>query len=133
MRRQPILLPLRPGRFGIDQVRARQAGDKDLRRAGGAGIDHRQRHAGPIDFERLTGAMQLPHCRRPRAPLPGVEMLAELGVAVALRVPAEIFQPQQPQRHAAAAQLLLDRLPIRQRTLRITPVPEQTTVEILLA
>jgi hypothetical protein len=30
-----------------------------------------------------------------------MEMRAELGVAVALRMPAQIFQPQQPQCHAA--------------------------------
>ena len=62
-------------------------------------------------------------------------MLAELGVAVTFRVPGEIFQPQQPQRHAAAAQLLLGQLPIRQRTVEIAPVGnrEQSTVELLLA
>jgi hypothetical protein len=110
---QPILLPLRPSGFRVNQVRAGQAGDKDLRRSGDASIDHRQRHAGPIDFERLAGAVQLPHCRRPRAPLPGAKMLAELGVAVTLRMPGEIFQPKQPQRHTAAAQFLFDHLPIR--------------------
>ena len=135
MSRQPVLLPLGPARLGIDQVRARQAGDKDLGLAGDASIDYGQRHAGPIDFERGAGAMQLAHPRRSRAPLPGAEMLAELGVAVALRLPAQIFQPQQPQRHAATAQLLLDDLPIRQRTIGIPRVTgrEQTTVELLLA
>ena len=50
---QPILLPLGPGRLGVDEVGARQTGDKDLRLSGDAGIDHRQRHPGPIDFERF--------------------------------------------------------------------------------
>jgi len=138
---QPILLPLGPGRLGVDEVGTRQTGDKDLRLSGDAGNprtwsgDHRQRHPGPIDFERCAGAMHPSHRWRPRPPLPGVKMLAELGVAVTFRMPGEIFQPQQPQRHAAAAQLLLDRLPIRQRTVDIAPVAGrvQSTVELLLA
>src|SRR5439155_18097786 len=80
-----------------------------------------------------AGAMQLAHPRRSRAPLPSAEMLAELGVAVALGLPAQIFEPQQPQRHAATAQLLLDRFPVGQRPIGIAPSREQTTVEILLA
>ena len=46
-------------------------------------------------------------------------MAQELGVLVATRLPIQIFEPKQPQRHPAATQLLLNRLPIRQRARRI--------------
>jgi hypothetical protein len=55
----------------------------DLRLAHDALIDDAQRHSGIIDFERLAGAMLAAHRRRPGVSLPGVEMRAELGVAVA--------------------------------------------------
>ena len=42
-------------------------------------------------------------------------MTQELGVLVAVCLPILILLPQQTQRHPAATQLLLDRLPIRQR------------------
>ena len=132
---QPVLLALRPRRLGVDQVRTRQAGDKHLRLAGDAGVDHRQLHAGPINLESRAGAMRLAHPRRPRALLPGVEMLAELGVAPAFRMPAQIFQPQQPQCHAATAQLLFDHLPIRNWTAPIAyrGSGEQAALDLLLA
>ena len=119
----------------MGQVGAGQASDEDLRLADDALVDDAQRHAGVIDFKGFAGAMLAAHRRRPRASLPGVEMRAELGVAVAFRMLAQIFQPQQPQRHAAAAQLLLDRLPIRHRTIRIAHIGggEQATIELLLA
>src|SRR2546421_13106712 len=109
---EPVLVTLGPARFGVGQVRAGQAGNENLRLADDTLVDDAQRHAGVIDFERLAGAMLPAHRRRPGVSLPGMEMRAELGVAVALRTPAQIFQPQQPQCHAAATQLLLDRLPI---------------------
>ena len=128
-------MTLGPARLSVGQVRAGQASDEDLRLADDALIDEAQRHAGPIDFERLAGAMRPAHRRRPRASLPDMEMRAELGVAVAFRMSVQIFQPQQPQRHAAPAQLLLDRFPIRQRTTRMACVGgrEQAMIEVLLA
>ena len=62
-------------------------------------------------------------------------MLAELGVAAAFRMPAQIFQPQQPQRHTPTAQLLFDPLPIRQRTIPIADLSpgEQAALDLLLA
>src|SRR4051794_20261284 len=132
---EPVLVTLGPARFGVGQVRAGQAGNENLRLADDTLVDDAQRHAGVIDFERLAGAMLPAHRRRPGVSLPGMEMRAELGVAVALRMPAQIFQPQQPQCHAAATQLLLDRLPIRQRTIPMARVNgrEQASVKLLLA
>src|ERR1700719_3741298 len=132
---EPVLVTLGPARFGVGQVRAGQAGNENLRLADDILVDDTQRHAGVIDFERLAGAMLPAHRRRPGVSLPGMEMRAELGVAVALRMPAQIFQPQQAQCHAAATQLLLDRLPIRQRTIPMARVNgrEQASVKLLLA
>jgi len=83
---EPVLMTLGPARLSVGQVRAGQASDEDLRLADDALIDDAQRHAGPIDFERLAGAMRPAHRRRPRASLPDMEMRAELGVAVAFRM-----------------------------------------------
>jgi hypothetical protein len=83
---EPVLMALGPARLGVGQVRAGQANNEDLRLADDTVIDDAQRHAGPIDFERLAGAMLPAHRRRSRASLPGVEMRAELGVAVAFRM-----------------------------------------------
>src|SRR5205085_3224401 len=132
---EPVLVTLGPARFGVGQVRAGQAGNENLRLADDTLVDDAQRHAGVIDFKRLAGAMLPAHRRRPGVSLPGMEMRAELGVAVALRMPAQIFQPKQPQCHAAATQLLLDRLPIRQRTIPMARVNrrEQASVKLLLA
>src|SRR5271166_5441559 len=132
---EPVLVTLGPARFGVGQVRAGQAGNENLRLADDILVDDTQRHASVIDFERLAGAMLPAHRRRPGVSLPGMEMRAELGVAVALRMPAQIFQPQQAQCHAAATQLLLDRLPIRQRTIPMARVNgrEQASVKLLLA
>ena len=132
---EPVILRLTPARFGIGQVRARQTGDEDLRRARDAGLDHGERHAGIIDLERLAGTVQLAHRRRPGALLPSVKTAAELGVAIAARVAVQILAPKQAQRHPAAAQLLLDFLPIRQRAIRIAVIAgyEQTAIELLLA
>src|SRR4029077_8799495 len=104
---EPVLVTLGPARFGVGQVRAGQAGNENLRLADDILVDDTQRHAGVIDFERLAGAMLPAHRRRPGVSLPGMEMRAELGVAEAPRVPAQIFQPQQPQCHAAVAEAAL--------------------------
>jgi hypothetical protein len=58
---------------------------------------------GPTGSGKSSGAMLPAHRRRPGVSLPGMEMRAELGVAVALRMPAQIFQPQQPQCQQAEA------------------------------
>ena len=83
---EPVLVTLGPARFGVGQVRAGQAGNENLRLADDTLVDDAQRHAGVIDFERLAGAMPPAHRRRPGVSLPGMEMRAELGVAVALRM-----------------------------------------------
>ena len=104
------------------QVRARQAGNEDLRLTNHASVDHGQRHAGIVDLERLAGAVRPAHHRRTRSLLPSMEVSAELRVPVAVRMLAQILEPEQLHGDAAAAQLLLDDLPVRERPVHIAGV-----------
>ena len=65
-------------------------------------VDDAQRHAGAIGFERLAGAMLPAHRRRPGVSLPGMEMRAELGVAVALTRVKRSLRDDRPRLFLAA-------------------------------
>src|SRR5438445_13870277 len=59
-----------------------------------------------------AGAMRLRHCRR-QPTLPGAVELTPAAVAVAARFPLPVLFPQQHQRDAGPAQLVIDMGPIR--------------------
>jgi len=80
----------------------------------GRGIDDVNRRAGVIDEQLLAGHMGLPHRRRQPA-FPGPIEFAEPATAVTVGMRGAIFLPDQLQRHALAAQLAVDRRPVRQR------------------
>jgi hypothetical protein len=84
-----------------------------------AHVDHRQPHPGVVDFERFASTVHLAHHRRTRRPLPEAKVAEELSVLVAVGLAGQIPQPKQAQCHAAATQLPLDHLPLRQRTVRV--------------
>lgn len=80
-----------------------------------------------VDKHPLTRRVALPHDRRqPRRP--HTVVLAEGGIAVAIRMPTPVLLPQQRQRHARALQFTVDHRPVRlgklpplQRDLREKP------------
>ena len=79
--------------------------------------------------------MDLTHHRRAGRLLPGTKVPQELGVLIAVVLSVQIFLPQQLQRHAAAAQLPLDDLPVGQWTIRVSPLArrKQPLLQCLLA
>src|SRR5512134_2326792 len=64
-----------------------------------------------------------------------MEVSAELRVSVAVRMLAQILEPEQLHRDAAAAQLLLDDFPVRERPVHIAGVArrEQPSIELLVS
>src|SRR5512134_3418719 len=64
-----------------------------------------------------------------------MEVSAELRVSVAVRMLAQILEPEQLHRDAAAAQLLLDDFPVRERPVHIAGVArrEQSSIELLVS
>jgi len=118
MGRQPVVVALGPGRLGVDQPRARQAGDEELGLPRLTLVHDRDGVAGIIDFERLAGPMDLPHRQAATGGfLPLAEQSLELAELVAVRVGRLVLQPQQLARHVLVApQLLIERRPVRRAT-----------------
>ena len=102
----PIRDLLGAGRFGVGVVRGAQHGDEELDRdhLAGGGLDDPRLLAGVVDEALLAGAMDLAHRQAPALEPAPVE-LAELGVAVAVRMLLEIFQMEQLERDAGLAPL----------------------------
>src|SRR5258708_40278751 len=84
---------LRARGFGVGVVRGAQRGDEQLDREHfpGGGVDDRRLLPGVVDEQLGAGPMDLAH-RQPPALSPASVDLAELGVAVAVRVLLEIFE-----------------------------------------
>jgi hypothetical protein len=93
-------------RFGVGVVRGAQHRDEELdcdHLAGGR-LDDRRLLAGVVDEQLRAGAVDLAH-REPTAGEPAAVDLAELGVAVAVRMLLEIFQMEQLEGDAGLAPL----------------------------
>lgn len=115
----PVLQRLgRPG-LGIGVARCAHRRDKQtgLAHLAGQRIDDLDPVAGEVDEHLVAAEMGLAHGRADPA-LPGLVVLAEPGVAVALRVGRAVLLPEQRARHALAAQLAVDGTPVRHRSLR---------------
>ena len=100
-------------RLGVGVVGGAHHRDEDLRRPdlAGAGVDQIDGLAGVIDEHALAGGMGLAHRRRQPA-LPGAVQLAPAAVAIAVRLALPVLLPQQHQRDAGPAQLVMDVGPI---------------------
>jgi hypothetical protein len=116
VRRGPVSERLRPGRLGKEVVARPEGGDEELRLADltRGGIDHRDGLPGVVDEDLLARLVLLAQHRVARL-LPRAEAGDKLRVLVAVRVIGLVLEPQELERHAAPAQLLLDVAPLRQR------------------
>jgi len=76
-----------------------------------ARVDVRERVAGPVDEELLAGLVFLTH-DHVDAPLPGAVVLAEPGVAVAVRVAGAVLLPEQGQGDVLAGELGMHGRPV---------------------
>src|SRR5712691_755191 len=97
--RDPIRDLLGARRFGVGVVRGAQHGDEqfDLDHLAGGRVDDLRFLPGVVDEQLRAGAMDLAH-REPPALEPAAVDLAELGVAVAVRMLLEIFEMEQLKR-----------------------------------
>ena len=105
---------LAPARFCIGHVRGAHHGDEDLRRPRHAGdrVDDRHPRAGIVDEHPLACGMALAHDRREPA-RPAAVVLAKGRVAVAVRMLATIFVPEQRKGDPRPLQFPVDRRPVR--------------------
>jgi hypothetical protein len=71
------------------------------------------RRAGIIDEQLLSGHVRLPHRRRQTA-FPGAVQFAKPAAAVTVGMGGAVLLPNQLQRYALAAQLAMNRRPVRQ-------------------
>jgi len=120
MSRNPVLQPFAGDGHSIGIARGphrcdKQLGLADLTRGR---IDNVDRVTRKIDKYLLTADMPLPHAR-PDTPLPRLKMGAKPSVTKPVGVLRTIFLPEQHAGHAAPTQLLVDRRPIRNRTVRV--------------
>jgi hypothetical protein len=121
MRADPIRQALGQGRFGVSVVGRAHHRDEDLGWLGLAGpaVGQIDGLTGIVDEHPLAGGMSLAHRRRQPA-FPGAVQLAPATVAIVVRLPLTILLPQQHQRDAGPAQLVMDISPIG---LRLAPRP----------
>ena len=110
----PVGQRLAPARLGIGHVRGAHHGDEDLRRTRRAGgrVGDRHLRAGIVDEHPLARGMALAHDRR-EPPRPAAVVLAEGGIAVAVRVLAAILVPEQREGDPRPLQFAVDRRPVR--------------------
>ena len=104
--RDPVRDLLGARRFRVGVIRGAQHRDEELDRdhlAGGR-LDHRRLLPGVVDEQLGAGAVDLAH-REPPAVEPAAVDLAELGVAVPVRMLLEIFQMEQLKGNAGLAPL----------------------------
>ena len=113
MRADPIRQALCERRLGVGVVGGAHHRDEDLRRPdfAGAGVDQVNGLAGVIDKHPLAGGMGLAHRRRQPA-FPGAVQFAPAAVGIAVRLALPVFLPQQHQRDAGPAQLVMHVGPI---------------------
>ena len=103
-------------RLGIGVAGGAEHGDEHLgcMHFAGQAVDEGDRLAGIVDEHPLAGRMGLAHARR-QALLPALVALAELAVAIAVRMNGPVLFPKQQQRHRRLGQFAVDRRPVRQR------------------
>jgi len=101
------------GCLGVGVAGRAHHGDKNLRwpDLAGSAIGQIDGLTGIVDEHPLAGRMSLAHRRRQPA-FPGAVQLAPAAVAVAVRLPLPVLFPQQHQRNAGPAQLMMDIGPI---------------------
>ena len=113
----PVRQRLCQGCLGISIAGGSQHGDKQL--AGvhfaGSSVNELNRLTGIIDEHALTGRMRLTHGGR-QAAFPLSVAIAELTVAVTIRMDGAVLLPQQHQRDGPFAQLAVEICPVRLRT-----------------
>jgi len=111
----PVRQPLAPGGFDVGVVAGPQHRHEDLRLAHlpGAPVHHRHRLPGIVHEQFLARHIVLAQ-HRLQGTLPAPVELTELAVLIAVGVGRPILLPEQPQGHPFAAQLLVDRRPLRQ-------------------
>ena len=123
VRVDPVNQLLGLGRLGVGEAAGAEHGDEQLDRAQftRAPVDQRRPLAREVDEGLLAGAVHLAH-RRPQPPGPLPVDLAELRVAVAVRMDLGVLLPEQLQGDAVALELAggcmrsragLDQLPAR--------------------
>jgi hypothetical protein len=100
---------LGPRRLGVGVVGGTEDGDEqlDLDDLARGRVDEAWPLAGVVDEALLTGAMDLPHGQAATLQPAAVEV-AEPGVAVAVRVPLQVFEVEQLQGDAGLAALGVD-------------------------
>src|SRR5690606_13902251 len=110
----PVRQRLRVGSLGVGVATGPQHGDEDLGRARFArgGVDDLDGLPGIVDEELLAGAMLLPHDEIDSA-APVAVAIAEAAVLIAVGMYGLVFLPQQHERHALAAHLLMEGRPVR--------------------
>jgi len=118
VRADPVRKPLAPGGLHVGEITRPQHGDKDLGlpHLPGAPVHHRHRLAGVVYEKPFAGHIVLAQHRLQGA-LPAPVELAELAILIAVGVSRPVLLPEQPQGHTFAAQLLVDRRPLRPGTL----------------
>ncbi len=100
--------------FGIGEARGAEHPDEqfDGNELAGFSLDDVQPFAGEVFEQLLAGTVMLAHRGRELAP-PAPVKLAELAVAIPVRMALEILKPQQLQRHARALELAVDGREVR--------------------
>ena len=105
----PVSQLLGRGRLGVGEAAGAEHGDEQLDRPQftRAPVDQRRPLAREVDEGLLAGAVHLAH-RRPQPPGPLPVDLAELRVAVAVRMDLGVLLPEQLQGDAVALELAVD-------------------------
>ena len=134
MRTYPVLKRLRPGCFGIRIVACTQNSDENLSIANFTCllIDYFNSLSTVVGKYFVAGLVNLSHCNIGRPGKLPVEM-AELAVAVAVRMLFDVFFPEQLQSHAWSSQLAADQAVIWNRNYRVALLPgrKKLLIELL--
>ena len=113
MRSGPVRQALRQCRFGVGVAGRTENSDEQLRVVHFAGepVHDLDCLSGVVDEHLIAGQMSLTHGRR-QAAFPAPVKLAELAVAVTVRMDASILLPQKHERYTGPAPLTVDRRPV---------------------
>jgi hypothetical protein len=116
VRSDPVGQRLRGRRLGVGVARRTEGCDEQLAgmHLAGRRVKNVDRRAGIIDEQLLASHVRLPHRRR-QAAFPGAIQFAKPAAAVTVGMGGAVLLPHQLQRHALAAQLAMNRRPVRPR------------------
>ena len=105
----PVGQLLGGGRLGVGEAAGAEHGDEqlDAPQFPRVPVDQRWPLPGEVDERLLAGPVDLPH-RRPQPPRPLAVDLAELAVAVAVRMDLGVLLPEELQGDAVALELAVD-------------------------